>query len=110
MKKDPKEFLNHVLENINSIEEFTEGMPLSEFLSDKKTSHAVLRSFEIIGEAIKNLPQEFRKDLPHISWKDAAGMRDMIIHHYFEIDLELIWKTIQTDLPSFKKDIEKLLK
>ncbi len=110
MKKDPLEYIRHILECIESIEKYTKGIDLVDFLSDQKTQDAVLRKFEIIGEATKHLPKDFTKDLPHISWKDAAGMRDMIIHHYFEIDMELIWRTIQNDLPPFKGNIQNLLK
>jgi uncharacterized protein with HEPN domain len=110
MKKDEQEYLKHILECLESIEAYTKGIDLVNFLSDEKTQDAVLRKFEVIGEATKQLPQEFRKDLAHISWKDACGMRDMIIHHYFDLDMELIWRTIQEDLPPFKKDIQKLIK
>ena len=71
---------------------------------------AVERNFEIIGEAVKNLPEDFRNKYPDIPFRQIAGMRDKLIHDYFGVDYEIIWKTITDKLPQFAKDIELLIK
>lgn len=73
------------------------------------TKDAVERNFEIIGEAVKNLSEDFRNQYPQIPFKQVAGMRDKLIHDYFGIDYEILWKTIQDKLPQFKSEIEKLI-
>lgn len=109
-KRSAESFLNDIIQSIDRIETYTKGLNKKALFDDLKTQDAVVRNFEIIGEAVKNLPEKLRKSLPHIPWKFIAGMRDMVIHEYFNIDEETIWKTIKTDLPSFKKEIQKLLK
>ena len=75
----------------------------------KKTKDAVLRNFEVIGEAAKSLDEEFINDNDSVEWDKIIGMRNFIIHEYFGVDLEIVWETIKKDLPSFKSEIEKLL-
>lgn len=110
MKKDNIIYLKHILEAINNIEEFVKDISdLNDFIKDKKTKDAVLRNFEIIGEAAKNLDGEFINSNTQVEWSEIKGMRDFIIHEYFGVDLEIVWETIKKDLPPFKKEIEKLL-
>ena len=80
-----------------------------EFVSNDMVKDAVERNFEIIGEAVKNLPQDFRNKYPNIPFKQIAGMRDKLIHDYFGVDYEIVWKTIKDKLPEFSTDIEKLI-
>ena len=94
---------------INSIDNFIDGLDFNQFKVDDKTSSAVIRKFEIIGEATKNIPEIIRKQHPQIPWKDIAGMRDKLIHAYSEVDLKLVWTTIHQRLPKLKSTIEKLL-
>ena len=75
----------------------------------KKTKDAVLRNFEVIGEAAKSLDEDFINDNDSVEWDKIIGMRNFIIHEYFGVDLEIVWETIKKDLPSFKSEIEKLL-
>jgi len=110
MKKNIHIFLQHMLESIIDIEEFTQDSAKSDFLDDKKTRSAVIRQLEIIGEAAKNIPPEFRKEHPEIDWLRMAGMGDKLIHHYFKVDLDLTWEVVNTSLPDLKKKIEKILK
>ena len=77
--------------------------------ADKKTVFAVVRSFEIIGEATKNIPFDIRDKYPEVPWKNMAGMRDVVIHGYFGVDNAVIWKTLKEDIPGLKEKIKKIL-
>jgi len=108
MKKDPKIFIEHVLECINRIEEYVEGVTKDEFFMSTQLQDAIIRRIEIIGEAVKNLPAEIKKRYPDIAWKDVAGMRDVLIHGYFGVDLELTWKVAKDDILDLKSKILKV--
>ncbi len=108
MSKNFTIYLNDIREAINSIEIFVEGMTFEEFKNDDKTSSAVIRKFEIIGEATKNIPEDIRNQHSQIPWKEIAGMRDKLIHAYSEVDLKLVWMTIKQRLPELKSVIEKI--
>ena len=102
-------YLRDINKAIRSIENFIEGLDYKQFLVDDKTSSAVIRKFEIIGEATKKIPESLRKQHPQVAWKDMAGMRDKLIHAYSEVDLNLVWLTIHNRLPELKSTIEKIL-
>ena len=110
MNKDPKIFLEHILESIRFIEEDLQNFEHDTFLGSRQTQDSVIRRFEIIGEAIRNLPEDFKSQHPDVPWKQAVGMRDILIHEYFDIDLELVWSTTVRDLVSLKRQIETILK
>lgn len=105
MKKDPSIFLHHIQESIEHIEKHTKKFTKAQFVKDVKTQDAVIRRIEIIGEAVKNLPNSFKKQHPDIAWREIAGMRDRLIHGYFGIDLPTVWKTVRHDIPALKKNI-----
>ena|SRR3989344_648158 len=110
MKKEPMIFIQHMLGAINDIHVYIEGMDKTSFFKDKKTQDAVIRKLEIIGEAVKNLSLEFTKKYPQTQWSEIAKMRDIIIHTYFDIDLDVMWEIIKRDFPRLKKQIENILK
>lgn len=102
-------YLRDIKNAITSIEKFIEDMNFDQFQSDDKTSSAVIRKFEIIGEATKNVPKIIREKYTQIPWKDIAGMRDRLIHAYSEVDLKLVWMTIKQRLPELKTIIEEII-
>ncbi len=108
MKKNPTIFIEHILESITDIEEFSEGLSKEMFVKDKLKQNAIIRSIEVIGEAVKNLPAGFRTRYSDVPWTNIAGMRDKLMHHYFGVDLETVWKVVKSDLPYLKEEIFKI--
>jgi len=108
-EKDSLVFIKHIRDSICEVESFTKGISIEEFLENKLIQNAVVRSIEVIGEAVKNLPKSFRNKYPLVNWSGIAGMRDKIIHHYFGVDLETIWKVVKNDIPILKEQIGKIL-
>ena len=102
-------YLRHILDEIIFLLKTTENLNYDSFYENEMYTRAFSRSFEIIGEAAKNLSPEFRKTHTDIEWKKISGMRDKIIHQYFNVDYELIWDVIKNKLPEIKEKIEKLL-
>ena len=109
MKKDPQIFLKHILESIEWIEKDTKGMSKGDFLENVPMQDAVVRRIEIIGEAIRNLPSELKKENSDVSWQDIMDMRNKIIHEYFGVDLELVWEVVKKDVPALKNQVKEIL-
>jgi uncharacterized protein with HEPN domain len=89
-------------------EKFVADMNFRDFLADEKTSYAVIRCIEIVGEAAKQIPEPVRQKYPEIPWKDMAGMRDKVIHFYFGVNLERVWLVVKEDVPQLKPLIRKI--
>lgn len=109
MKKNDSVYLSHILNSIERIEEYTEGMEKDDFLSSNLVQDGTIRQIEIIGEATKNLSKILREKYSHIPWSDIAGMRDRLIHHYFGVDLKAVWSTVKVDIPTLKDEILAIL-
>ncbi|RJP36935.1 MAG: DUF86 domain-containing protein [Desulfobacteraceae bacterium] len=92
-----------------AILEYTEGLTFEDFSQDRKTFSAVIREFEIIGEAVGKIPENIRKDYQNVEWQDIKDFRNLLIHEYFGIDLEIVWKIIQDDLPILLRAIHEIL-
>lgn len=109
MSRDYKVYLQDILEAISKIRQFTAGLDLSAFSQDAKTLDAVVRNLEIIGEAVKHLPDDVRTRSSEVDWKKIAGLRDILIHEYFGVNIEVIWNIVQQKLPGLEKAARDLL-
>jgi len=110
MKRDLKLFIYNIMDSIENIESFLKEISKESFFKDGLRQSAVIRQLEVIGEATKNIPDSFRKKYPEIPWKKIVGLRDIIIHTYFEIDLDITWEIIKKDLPLLKKQVQNIKK
>ena len=110
MNKDVAIFIEHILENIKKIEIFSEGLSKQDLINNDLKQYAIIRGIEIIGEAAKNIPPEIKDKYPEVEWKGAVGTRDKIIHHYFGVNLDMVWEIITINLPKFKKQMLKIKK
>ena len=103
-------FLEHILDCIEAIEEFSKNITKKELVSNRLKRSAIVREIEIIGEAVKNISQSLKDKHKEIEWKDIAGTRDKMIHHYFGVDVIIILDIIKKDLPVLKEQIQKIRK
>ena len=108
-KREFIDYINDIMDSIEKIQEFTKNMEFNEFISDDKTNYAIIRCFEIIGEANKSIPQEIIKNHQTIPLQEMAGIRDKLIHGYFGANLKVVWKTINEDIPDLKLKITQIL-
>jgi uncharacterized protein with HEPN domain len=108
MPRDYKVYFQDILTAIGSIEKYTKNITFSRFKSNSLIIDAVVRNLEIIGEAAKSVPAEVRLEHKDIEWKKIAGLRDVLIHEYFGVDLEVLWDIIQNKLPSLKQEISDI--
>lgn len=109
-KRNDQLYLNDILDSINNINKYVKGLSFETFTKNKMVIDAVIRNFEIIGEAAKNISSEVKSKYKTIPWKEMAGMRDKTIHEYFGVDLKIIWKTIKHSLPDLKRAVKMILK
>lgn len=109
MKRDFGVFVEDILESITRIEEYTKDVSEDEFYNNIQLQDSIIRRFEIIGEAVKHIPQDLKDKYSEIPWKEIAGNRDIMIHEYFGVNLERIWKTIKEDILPFKEQLKKML-
>ena len=110
MKKDPIIYIEHISSCISRIKEYTSGIDEDGFLKNNLIQDAVIRNFEIIGEATKKLNEDFRAKYSEIEWKKIAGMRDKLIHDYIGVDLWAVWGVVENIIPTLDTQIEDILK
>jgi uncharacterized protein with HEPN domain len=108
-KRNYLDCFKDIQDALEKIQDFTAGLDFESFAQDKKTTFAVIRALEIIGEASRKIPKSLRSQYPSVPWQDMAGMRDKLIHDYFGVDLQVVWKTLQKDLPPLKTAIAKVI-
>lgn len=110
MKRELGLFIEDILDSIKLIEKYIGGSSKESFGSNQKLKDSITRRLEIIGEAVKNIPNDFKEKYPEVPWKKISGLRDVIIHAYFDIDLDITWEIIKKDLPDLKGKILKIKK
>ncbi|MCK4738327.1 MAG: DUF86 domain-containing protein [Deltaproteobacteria bacterium] len=109
MPRDYRVYLDDILEATAKIKDYISGVNLEGLSADSKTLDAVIRNLEVIGEAVKKIPNEVRVKYPLVEWKKMAGLRDILIHEYYGIDVNIIWDIIQNKLPVLEVEIKKIL-
>lgn len=108
MKRDYKLFINDIRECIQQIEEYLENISEEQFMKRKLLQDAVIRRFEIMGEAIKHIPRALKEKNEHVPWNSISQFRDLIAHSYYEFSLNRIWKSYKEDLPKIKENLKKI--
>lgn len=101
-------YIRHILDEVNFLIKTTEGLTFEEFIKNEVVKRACSRSLEIIGEAVKNLSDGFRKKYKDIEWKKFSGLRDKVIHYYFGVDWDIVWDVIKNKIPYLKVQAEKI--
>jgi len=106
--RDMRLYIQDILESIEAIEEYVQSTTEEQFYRNRQVQDAVLRRLEIIGEAVKNLDEDFRNRYQEIPWKKVAGLRDVLIHEYFGVSLKRVWRVIKIDLVDLKLQISRI--
>jgi uncharacterized protein with HEPN domain len=108
MSRDYKPYLDDIRLACEKVIRYSNGMTLEQFLADERTFDAVMRNLAIIGEAVKQIPQDIRDRAPDVEWRKIARFRDVVIHHYFGIDEQIVWDVVQTKVPELLGSLETL--
>lgn len=110
MLKDDRIRIQHMLDAIDEALSFIEGRSKKDLFEDRMLTLSIIKEIEIIGEAASRVTDETQREYPGIPWNDIVGMRNRLIHVYFDIDIEIVWNTIVNDLPDLKAKLEKIMK
>ena len=102
-------YLQDIVEAADRIASYVEGVTRSEFETDQMRIDAVIRNLQIIGEAVKNIPDSIREKDPSILWQEIAGLRNRVTHAYFDVDVDIIWDVVQSELPILKTQIQRII-
>lgn len=108
--RDPRLYIDDILEAIKKIEKYTKGLTSEELEENSLVVDGVVRNLEIIGEAAKNVPASVKREYPDIEWKKISGLRDVLAHEYFGVDLEVVWNIVTEKIPALKKNIMRIRK
>jgi len=108
MIKEDLAYIEHILDCIRIIKEFSNGLSLREFKTNELVQDAIIRNIEIIGEASKKISNETKQTYNKILWKEIAGMRDKLVHDYLGVDVFVVWKTIKEDIPTLERQISEI--
>ena len=109
MKREYEDYLRDMLENAEKALSFVRGLDYEGFRKDDKAVYAVIRAFEIVGEAARQVPESVRQKNPDIQWREIAAMRNKLTHEYFGVNIEVVWKSVQEDLPAIIPVLRKML-
>ena len=109
MSNFPLEYLRHIMDEIEYLIDKSANLSKEDFIDDETLKRAFIRSIEIIGEAVKKIPPDFKQKYPHIEWRAMAGMRDKLIHDYFGIDYEIVWDVVTNKIPTLRLKIKEIL-
>ena len=109
MQRDYRTYLEDILEAINKIERYTDKLSFNDFKNNELIVDGVVRNLEIIGEAVKKVPDEIRMKYSDIEWSKIAGIRDILIHAYFIVDIEILWDVVKNKLPALKSEISHII-
>lgn len=109
-RKDYKLYFLDMDSSCKKISSYTRGLTFKEFTSEPKTIDAVVRNLEIIGEAVNKVPPEIRKETSEIPWNEIVGLRNKVIHEYFDVNIPIIWETVKDDIPNLQRQVKKVLK
>ena len=109
MRRDYRDYLRDMLDNAEKALDFVQGMDYDEFFEDPKSVYAVVRALEIIGEAARQVPEDVRTANPGLAWREIGGMRNLLTHEYFGVNMKVVWRTVQEDLPPIIPVLRKML-
>jgi len=109
MQRDYRAYLEDILDSIRKIEKYTKGLTFGKLRENELILDGVVRNLEIIGEAVKEIPNEVKNKKPSVEWKKIAGLRDILIHGYFGIDVEIVWDIIKNKIPNLKEKVSEII-